>query len=117
MALINRGGLENICKDDKLSEAICKVHLSDLKAREKHCYTKADNRKIKLKDNTEETCLKVSYVLEFFPLGKHAALIAKIKCKIDAFFNKTNPLRNVLEQNYYSSIFSEHVRVCECVCV
>lgn len=80
--------MENVCKDEKLYGAICKVNLSDLKIRGKHCYIKADDRKTKLKDSLEETCLKVSCILEFFTLGTHVALRAKTKCKIDAFFMK-----------------------------
>lgn len=88
VALVNRGGLENICKDDKLYGAICKVNLSDLKTRGQHCYIKAYDRKIKLKDSLEETCLKVNCILEFFTLGTHVALRTKTKCKVDAFFMK-----------------------------
>lgn len=88
VALIKGGGLENICKDDKLYGAICKVNLSDLKTRGKHCYIKAHDRKIKLKDILKETCLKVNYILEFFTLGTHVARRAKTKCKVDAFFLK-----------------------------
>ena len=70
MTLINRDGLEKVCRDDKSYKVIYKVIQAIHKSQGKldlRRYKRADNGKIKLKDGPYTTCLKVNSMLEYFP--------------------------------------------------
>ena len=70
MTLINRDGLEKVCRDDKSYKVISKVIQAIHKSQGKldlRRYKRADNGKIKLKDWPYTTCLKVNSMLEYFP--------------------------------------------------
>lgn len=62
--------MEKVCRDDKFYKVIYKVIQAIHKSQGKldlHCYKRADNGKIKLKDGPHKTCLKVNSMLEYFP--------------------------------------------------